>query len=154
MLKAMREALETRTGGCRRGRYGGGVAPSADPLAAFSEPTRAWFASAFAAPTPPQAEGWPAIAAGDHTLVCAPTGTGKTLAAFLWAIDRLMSQGQWRSDGEGTRVLYVSPLRALAVDVEKNLRAPLHGIPSGRRAPRHDGARAHRGAAHRRHLGR
>ncbi|MCY4424532.1 MAG: DEAD/DEAH box helicase [Acidimicrobiaceae bacterium] len=122
---------------------------AADPLAAFSEPTRAWFASAFAAPTPPQAEGWPAIAAGDHTLVCAPTGTGKTLAAFLWAIDRLMSsdpaasdsedpsgRGAWsggeaRSEdpsGRGTRVLYVSPLRALAVDVEKNLRAPLHGI--------------------------
>ena len=107
------------------GRYGGGVV--ADPLAAFSEPTRAWFASAFAAPTAPQAEGWPAIAAGDHTLVCAPTGTGKTLAAFLWAIDRLMSQGTPMA-GEGTRVLYVSPLRALAVDVEKNLRAPLHGI--------------------------
>ena len=99
----------------------------ADPLAAFSEPTRAWFASAFAAPTAPQAEGWPAIAAGDHTLVCAPTGTGKTLAAFLWAIDRLMSQDTPVA-GEGTRVLYVSPLRALAVDVEKNLRAPLHGI--------------------------
>ena len=99
----------------------------ADPLASFSEPTRAWFASAFAAPTPPQAEGWPAIAAGDHTLVCAPTGTGKTLAAFLWAIDRLMSQGAAVA-GDQTRVLYVSPLRALAVDVEKNLRAPLHGI--------------------------
>ena len=100
---------------------------AADPLAAFSEPTRAWFASAFAAPTAPQAEGWPAISAGDHTLVCAPTGTGKTLAAFLWAIDRLMSQGAAVTGGQ-TRVLYVSPLRALAVDVEKNLRAPLHGI--------------------------
>ncbi len=120
---------------------------AADPLGPFSEPTRAWFASAFAEPTPPQAEGWPAIAAGDHTLVCAPTGTGKTLAAFLWAIDRLMSGGTPRPDGRrgrgaasddearsrdgsggGARVLYVSPLRALAVDVEKNLRAPLHGI--------------------------
>ena len=99
----------------------------ADPLAVFSEPTRAWFTSAFAAPTAPQTEGWPAIVAGDHTLVCAPTGTGKTLAAFLWAIDRLMSQDTAVSDG-GTRVLYVSPLRALAVDVEKNLRTPLHGI--------------------------
>ena len=99
----------------------------ADPLAVFSEPTRTWFTSAFAAPTAPQTEGWPAIVAGDHTLVCAPTGTGKTLAAFLWAIDRLMSQDTAVSDG-GTRVLYVSPLRALAVDVEKNLRAPLRGI--------------------------
>ena len=99
----------------------------ADPLAAFSEPTRAWFASAFSEPTAPQVEGWPPIASGEHTLVCAPTGTGKTLAAFLWAIDRLMAQGQAASDS-GTRVLYVSPLRALAVDVEKNLRAPLHGI--------------------------
>ena len=107
------------------GRYGDGVV--ADPLAVFSEPTRAWFKSTFATPTAPQAEGWPAIVAGDHTLVCAPTGTGKTLAAFLWAIDRLMSQDTAASDG-GTRVLYVSPLRALAVDVEKNLRAPLHGI--------------------------
>ncbi len=99
----------------------------ADPLDVFSEPTRAWFTAAFAAPTAPQTEGWPAIVAGDHTLVCAPTGTGKTLAAFLWAIDRLMSQDAAVSDG-GTRVLYVSPLRALAVDVEKNLRTPLHGI--------------------------
>ena len=99
----------------------------ADPLAVFSEPTRAWFTSAFAAPTAPQTEGWGPIAAGDHTLVCAPTGTGKTLAAFLWAIDRLMSQDAAVSGG-GTRVLYVSPLRALAVDVEKNLRTPLHGI--------------------------
>ena len=122
-------------------RYGVGVA--ADALAAFSEPTRAWFSSTFAAPTAPQAEGWPAIAAGDHTLVCAPTGTGKTLAAFLWAIDRLMSgapvgsgdaagssvqAGSADGSAAGTRVLYISPLRALAVDVEKNLRTPLRGI--------------------------
>ena len=119
--------------GVAGGGYGDGVVadpsaePSAGPLAGFSEPTRAWFGSAFAAPTPPQTEGWPPIAAGDHTLVCAPTGTGKTLAAFLWAIDRLMAQGD-AAPAEGTRVLYVSPLRALAVDVEKNLRAPLHGI--------------------------
>ena len=92
--------------GVAGGRYGGDVA--ADPLAAFSEPTRAWFASAFAAPTAPQSEGWPAIAAGDHTLVCAPTGTGKTLAAFLWAIDRLMSQGAAVA-GEGKRGCFTSP---------------------------------------------
>ena len=120
-----RETPNPNAAGVAGGRYGGGVV---DPLAAFSEPTRAWFASAFAAPTPPQTQGWPAIAAGDHTLVCAPTGTGKTLAAFLWAIDRLMSQDPAAPGGVGTRVLYVSPLRALAVDVEKNLRAPLHGI--------------------------
>ena len=151
-----------------------------DSLARFSAPTQAWFSSAFAEPTAPQSQGWPAISAGEHALICAPTGTGKTLAAFLWAIDRLMSAP---ADGAGagaaspesgagvdapvavlggsdvvpsesahaglgaagrrilcehgkhgdhgasvTRVLYVSPLRALAVDVEKNLRAPLHGI--------------------------
>ncbi len=114
----------------------------ADPLDVFSAPTRAWFSATFAAPTAPQAEGWPRIAAGDHTLVCAPTGTGKTLAAFLWAIDRIMSVQQQGSHRQGphrqgahrqgkgaqTRLLYVSPLRALAVDVDKNLRAPLRGI--------------------------
>ncbi len=103
------------------------MAAGTDPLSAFSAPTRAWFTAAFSAPTAPQVEGWPPIATGRHTLVCAPTGTGKTLAAFLWAIDRLMFADSDLSEG-GTQVLYVSPLRALAVDVEKNLRAPLHGI--------------------------
>lgn len=94
-----------------------------DPLAEFSEPTRRWFAGTFAEPTPAQAQAWAAIAAGEHTLVVAPTGSGKTLAAFLWAIDRLTAE-----PGSGTRVLYVSPLKALAIDVERNLRTPLAGI--------------------------
>jgi ATP-dependent helicase Lhr and Lhr-like helicase len=101
--------------------------PRADVLNAFSEPVRDWFRASFRRPTRAQREGWPAIARGDHTLILAPTGSGKTLAAFLWALDRLK-----RSEGEGTRVLYVSPLKALNYDVEKNLRAPLAGIPGGR----------------------
>ncbi len=99
-----------------------------DPLAPFSEPVRTWFASTFREATPPQAKGWPAIAAGDHTLILAPTGTGKTLAAFLWALDRLATEPVPDEESARTRVLYLSPLRALAVDVEKNLRAPLQGI--------------------------
>src|SRR6185312_4368828 len=79
------------------------------------------------APTTPQEQGWPAIANGDHALILAPTGSGKTLAAFLWAIDRLGTTPV-PDKGARCRVLYVSPLRALAVDVEKNLRAPLAGI--------------------------
>jgi ATP-dependent Lhr-like helicase len=101
-----------------------------DPLAAlarFSVVTRDWFAGTFAAPTPAQAEAWSAIADGHNTLVIAPTGSGKTLAAFLWAIDALA--GAPRSEREpGTRVLYVSPLKALAVDVERNLRTPMAGM--------------------------
>ena len=100
-------------------------------LERFSEPVRQWFTTSFAAPTAAQDQGWPAIAAGDHTLILAPTGSGKTLAAFLWGIDRLTTGAvpPPREDRKpGTRLLYISPLRALAVDVEKNLRAPLQGI--------------------------
>ena len=100
--------------------------PSPNP-SPFSAPVAAWFATTFPAPTAAQAQGWPAIAAGDHTLVLAPTGSGKTLAAFLWGIDRLMAEPPPERE-KRTRLLYVSPLRALAVDVEKNLRAPLAGI--------------------------
>jgi ATP-dependent Lhr-like helicase len=93
----------------------------------FSAPVRAWFDATFAAPTPAQERGWPAIAEGSHTLILAPTGSGKTLAAFLWALDRLTAEPPPPAE-ERCRVLYISPLRALAVDVEKNLRAPLTGI--------------------------
>ncbi|HTH91515.1 DEAD/DEAH box helicase, partial [Mycobacterium sp.] len=100
---------------------------TSDPLQRFSALTREWFTGTFAAPTAAQAEAWSAIADGDNTLVIAPTGSGKTLAAFLWAIDRLASS-EPRPARAGTRVLYVSPLKALAVDVERNLRTPLTGI--------------------------
>ena len=96
-----------------------------DPLSRFSPLTREWFAGTFIEPTPAQAQAWNAIANGDNTLVIAPTGSGKTLAAFLWAIDQL---AQDTESVRGTQVLYVSPLKALAVDVERNLRTPLTGI--------------------------
>ncbi|HEY8167181.1 MAG TPA: DEAD/DEAH box helicase, partial [Candidatus Limnocylindrales bacterium] len=104
------------------------AAPAADPLAAFQPATRDWFAAAFSTPTAAQADGWPSIAAGQHTLICAPTGSGKTLAAFLWCLDRLHRQSTPPPPGEALRVLYVSPLKALAHDVDRNLRAPLQGI--------------------------
>jgi ATP-dependent Lhr-like helicase len=91
----------------------------------FTEPTRAWFATTFAAPTAAQEGGWAAISEGDHTLIHAPTGSGKTLAAFLWGIDRLFAEP---ATEEQTRLLYVSPLKALAYDIERNLRSPLVGI--------------------------
>jgi ATP-dependent helicase Lhr and Lhr-like helicase len=96
-----------------------------EPLAVFSPETRAWFEQVFDAPTPAQAKGWPVIAQRGHTLIQAPTGSGKTLAAFLYAIDRLTP-----SPGHGLRVLYVSPLKALNYDVERNLRGPLAGLRS------------------------
>jgi ATP-dependent Lhr-like helicase len=114
------------------------------PPSSFSPPVRDWFEQAFAAPTPAQAQAWPAIAAGEHVLVSAPTGSGKTLAAFLWALDRLGGElggereeragddGKGRAGAaraRGTRVVYVSPLKALAYDIERNLRVPLRGIP-------------------------
>ena len=98
-----------------------------DPLAVFSPATATWFREVFARPTAAQAGAWQAIAAGDNALVIAPTGSGKTLAAFLWALDDLTRSVQPPAK-ERCRVLYVSPLKALAVDVERNLRAPLAGI--------------------------
>jgi ATP-dependent Lhr-like helicase len=94
----------------------------------FSRPTQAWLDGAFAAPTSAQVGAWDAVARGDHTLVVAPTGSGKTLAAFLSALDRLASEPVPEDPLRRCRVLYVSPLKALAVDVERNLRAPLAGI--------------------------
>jgi ATP-dependent Lhr-like helicase len=100
----------------------------ADALAAFSDATRSWFGAAFEEPTPAQVQGWEAIASGEHTLICAPTGSGKTLAAFLWSLDRLLTSPPAEVEGERLRVLYVSPLKALTYDVERNLRGPLVGI--------------------------
>src|SRR4029079_18344021 len=121
-------------------------------LERFSAPTREWFRAAFAEPTTAQAGAWEAISQRHHALVVAPTGSGKTLSAFLWAIDRLLTDGGVdqpdRRTSPGTRVLYVSPLKALAVDVERNLRAPLTGIrQTGERlgtpaAPRPRGSRS------------
>jgi ATP-dependent helicase Lhr and Lhr-like helicase len=96
------------------------------PLSSFSQPVREWFEKAFEAPTPAQEKAWPAIAAGENVLLSAPTGSGKTLAAFLWALDRLSARP--KGEKQGTRVVYVSPLKALAYDIERNLRTPLRGI--------------------------
>jgi len=112
--------------------------PPIDPLESFRPATRDWFASSFEAPTAAQSQGWPAIAAGDHTLICAPTGSGKTLAAFLWCLDRLMGDPVPAEPLDRLRVLYVSPLKALAHDVDRNLRSPMAGIAlaaAGREAP-------------------
>jgi ATP-dependent Lhr-like helicase len=102
-------------------------AVSDDVLKRFSPATRAWFSGAFAAPTAAQAGAWDSISRGDNTLVVAPTGSGKTLAAFLWSLDRPAASPA-EDPKRRCRVLYVSPLKALAVDVERNLRAPLTGI--------------------------
>jgi ATP-dependent Lhr-like helicase len=107
-----------------------------DPFACFHPVTAEWFKAVFDAPTSPQRMGWPVIARGESALILAPTGTGKTLTAFLWCLDRLMlgRQGQGTNEpgtkglGTGCRIVYVSPLKALAVDVERNLRSPLAGM--------------------------
>src|SRR5918911_725204 len=94
-------------------------------LEVFSPRTRAWFEGAFREPTPAQEQGWPAIASGEHVLIQAPTGSGKTLAAFLYGIDRLNE-----APGQGLRLVYRSPHKALNDDVERNLRGPLAGLES------------------------
>ncbi|AWH53060.1 ATP-dependent helicase [Stenotrophomonas sp. ESTM1D_MKCIP4_1] len=118
--------------------------PALDSLQHFHPATRDWFRSAFAASTPVQDEAWASIAAGRHTLVVAPTGSGKTLAAFLHAIDQVFAErdGEARRDPSAkhvarTRVLYLSPIKALGSDVQRNLQVPLQGI-SARRSERGD----------------
>ena len=111
-------------------------------LQRFSQPTQAWFAEAFDAPSPPQELGWPAIANGQHTLITAPTGSGKTLAAFLWCLDCIFADLQHDEvTPGGIHTLYISPLKALNYDVERNLKEPLAGIQRaardlGQAAPR------------------
>src|ERR1019366_6624999 len=106
--------------------------PAQDSFAGFHPVTAEWFRAVFDAPTAPQRMGWPAIARGESALILAPTGTGKTLAAFLWCLDRLMlgNRDQEADDSKrsGCRIVYISPLKALAVDVERNLRSPLAGM--------------------------
>jgi ATP-dependent helicase Lhr and Lhr-like helicase len=104
---------------------GSNPTPESDPLAPFSSPVRRWFEASFEGPTPAQEGGWRAISSGAHTLICAPTGSGKTLASFLWGIDRLSREPRQQP---GVRLVYVSPLKALSYDIERNLRAPLVGI--------------------------
>src|SRR4051794_12408875 len=103
-----------------------------ESLGLFSPPVRGWFGRAFGDPTPPQEAGWPAIARGESTLISASTGSGKTLAAFLWEIDRLLRERSAadpsEDDTRATRVVYISPLKALGYDIERNLRVPLASI--------------------------
>src|SRR5918912_702094 len=105
-----------------------------NPESLFHPAVAQWFAQTFAAPTPAQREAWPAIRAGRHVLVAAPTGSGKTLAAFLAAIDQLVRQGLEGRLADETQVVYVSPLKALSNDIQKNLEAPLAGIREALRA--------------------
>ena len=98
------------------------------PFTGFHPAVATWFERTFGEPTPPQMEGWPAIREGKHTLIASPTGSGKTLAAFLCAIDDLVQRGLSEGLDDRVSVLYISPLKALSNDIDKNLQAPLEGI--------------------------
>ncbi len=106
------------------------------PLDHFHPAVAAWFGRTFSAPTEPQRFAWPAIASGQHALIAAPTGSGKTLAAFLAAIDALVRRGISGQLEDATQVVYVSPLKALSNDIQRNLEQPLRGIAAGTRAAR------------------
>ena len=130
----MKDGRKAKTSGARtkdgeEARGEGGAGASHPALAPFTPAVRDWFAGAFAEPTPAQVQAWPAIAGGRHVLISAPTGSGKTLAAFLWALNRLVAEPPPADfKARRTRLVYISPLKALGYDVEKNLRVPLRGI--------------------------
>src|SRR5262252_5892105 len=115
-------------------RVGPLVLSTMKPETLFHPAVAAWFGQEFAAPTPAQAEAWPAIQAGQNVLLAAPTGSGKTLAAFLAAIDDLVRRGVAGRLEDTTQIVYVSPLKALSNDIQKNLAAPLAGIRERLRA--------------------
>src|SRR5277367_5397239 len=110
------------------------IVPIASSTRLFHPAVAAWFGAQFSAPTPTQARAWPAIKAGRDTLIAAPTGSGKTLSAFLAAIDELVRRGLEGALPDETQVVYVSPLKALSNDIQKNLEAPLAGIREALRA--------------------
>ncbi|HEU4563639.1 MAG TPA: DEAD/DEAH box helicase, partial [Gemmatimonadaceae bacterium] len=103
-------------------------ARAADPLRPFHPLVREWFAGALGAPSAPQRMGWPAIASGEHTLILAPTGTGKTLSAFLWELNQLIVEGSRAPLPNAVQILYISPLKALNNDIQRNLERPLHEL--------------------------
>jgi len=120
----------------------------ADPLAPFHPLVRQWFTETLGAPSPPQRAGWPVIARGADTLILAPTGTGKTLAAFLWELDALITDGLTAPLANAVHLLYVSPLKALNNDVQRNLEKPLAELrarfeAAGEHFPRYPRWRAH-----------
>src|SRR5689334_24727361 len=101
------------------------VAKRPDVLQLFHPAVAEWFRASFSAPTPPQREGWPAIAKGESTLILAPTGTGKTLTAFLWELNQLIVDGSEKPLANAVHILYISPLKALNNDIQRNLEQPL-----------------------------